>query len=138
MCDSDLSFSSDWLLPDVKFIGFDITEDEALGKDVTSPYGGWYFVIEERVSEVRFGLDLSDNQPSEIKQWDDLAWKHFVNLEEGDCLEGNEPDVSKLDSNEKVRALNADSPSFAYATMQKPVRITVHAKQMIPITEDSK
>lgn len=120
------------LFPDIKFLGFDITEKEASGDPVPSSVpslvGGWYFVIEERVSEVRFGLDLSDNdQPPNIKKWDDLTWEH-LNVEEGYYLSDEESDTSGLSAED----LNANSSSFACITMQKPVRIIVHARQMIP------
>jgi hypothetical protein len=64
--------------PDVNFLGFDLSPDEAKGADATKSLGkagdswvtgtedgdpvdelGWFFVMEEAPGEVRFGLDVN-------------------------------------------------------------------------------
>jgi hypothetical protein len=115
------------------------------------PYG-WYFVIEERVSETRFGLDEIKSENSEEFEWDDLTWGHFKKkevesgdyldetksenseefesweVEPGDYLDGLKPDLG----DEYIDEWNDGSANIAWITMQKPVRIIIHANRILP------
>lgn len=109
--------------PDITFLGFNITEDEARN--------GWYFVIEERVSETQFGLDEIKSENSEdFKSWDDLTWGHFKKkkVKPGDYLDGLKPDLEE----EYIDEWNDGSANIAWITMQKPVRIIIHANRILP------
>ena len=118
------------LQPDITFLGFNITEDKARGK--TNKYRhGFYFVIEERVSETRFGLDESKSENSEeFKTWDDITWDHFKKkeVEPGDYLDGLKPDLG----DKHIDEWNDGSANIAWITMQKPVRIFIHANRILP------
>ena len=130
------------LSPDLTFLGFpfdDETEARGDGKDEH----GVYFIIEERVSETRFGLDLPKDDS--MKSWDDLCWKK-VNLggdeDYNEYVDGelsvykDPPDDNVLfKSDEKTWNPDSSSATRAWITMQKPVRIAVHASQMMPEPE---
>ena len=52
---------------DIFFFGFDLTIDEVKG---TGGDPGWYFVLQERPGEARFGLEVSRTAP--IETFDDV------------------------------------------------------------------
>lgn len=116
------------LSPDLTFFGFPFDEDKARGNDDGF---GVYFIIEERVSETRFGLDLPNEDP--LQSWDDLCWE--------DVKLGSDIDIGKyidgefeiqLNGSDKSWGKNSSSAERAWITMQKPVRIALHARQMLP------
>ena len=66
------------LKPDVTFLGFDLTEKEAIADP------GWFFVIQQQPTEPRFGMDAANFEkplPS-LTTWNDLSWRHLANTEE--------------------------------------------------------
>lgn len=117
------------LPPDITFLGFNLTESVAKGS--TKPEDndpGWFFVIEERVSETRFGMDTTRSDGFE--SWDDLSWEHIDHLPVSGHLDNvglNGPP----DDNEGYD-WGQHAASMAYITMQKPMRIALHADDMIP------
>ena len=49
---------------------------------------GWFFVIQERPGEPRFGLDdLSDESPATPTNWNELAWEHLAQFESLGCVD---------------------------------------------------
>ena len=60
--------------PDIYFLGFDLTVEEARGGSGEHPDDdpGWFFVIKERPGEPRFGLDAE--APTAMSVWNDLSW----------------------------------------------------------------
>ena len=70
------------LPPDMTFLGFELTEEQAKGSTKSGKDPGWFFIIEERISESRFGIDMS-KVDDEVKDWDDLddwdalSWDHL-------------------------------------------------------------
>ncbi|RXK48653.1 hypothetical protein [Halorientalis pallida] len=104
--------------PDITFFGFDLTTTEAEGGTIAEGTDdedlGWFFVLEERVGETRFGYDVASrgdygSKPYGIdygpegnrstntmgedahgegaeKGWNGLSWGHLVESEE--ALEG--------------------------------------------------
>lgn len=104
--------------PDIFFIGFDISEEEAKGNP------GWFIVIEERPGEIRFGFDLPAENPV-LNTTDDLDWG-VMKVEEGNAI-----DLSKAPPiKNKEWAHNA--AHIAKALYQKPYRAAIHASVMIP------
>jgi hypothetical protein len=122
------------LPPDMAFYGFAFTAEDAR----TGPGGlGKYFIIEERVGEPRFGLDVAG--PDAMRTWDDLSWKHFgLHTDEGhgkylDAAPAADPASGPGDN--EGRSWQGDATSSAtrgWITLQRPARIAVHAKQMLP------
>jgi hypothetical protein len=140
--------------PDIYFLGFDLTEEEARGG--TGEPGdddpGWFFVIKERPGEPRFGLDVDRSGPLQV--WNDLAWpdvlppaapagaapagaayirldQHVPPLEEPTAP----ADVEKADQFTEDRAVTWDgaisSADVAYILFQAPVLVAVHAREML-------
>lgn len=129
------------LPPDITFLGFDLTEKDARGHteigdpdDKNEP--GWYFVIEERIGETRFGIDEQINEIPEdgptIGDWDELTWQYMIRDSDWDqdsnYINGVNPDPdSELDP-----PWDSHSANRAEIVLQKPVRIAVHADDMMP------
>lgn len=116
------------LSSDLIFLGFPFGKDEARGGDGNGL--GKFIVIEERVGEPRFGLDKASG---EYKTWYDLSWEHFKlpdefgNYLDEATLPPKTPDDEKRDWKEE-----SSSAERAFFTMQMPVRVAVHAEQMLP------
>ena len=85
--------------PDIYFIGFDFTLDEARGdprldetaaaRAMVGDNLGWFFVLQEAVGEPRFGLDTDAPIEPSAEKWDNLAWADI------DLGSGRAVDVSK-------------------------------------------
>jgi hypothetical protein len=63
------------LAPDMTFLGFDLTADDARGGTASSP-DGFFFVFQEQPSEPRFGLEPTAASIP-VKHWSELAWTNF-------------------------------------------------------------
>ena len=120
------------LKPDVTFLGFNLTDSEALGKPPNDP-NGWFFVIQQQPTEPRFGLDVADfktPQPPPLNTWSDLSWRHLAKTE-------NELKALTHASAKTVlpplqgMTWGKNSAHQAFITLQRPVRIAIHARQMI-------
>jgi hypothetical protein len=61
---------------DITFFGFNLTADEASGKDPSAPLG-YYFAFQQVPTEPRFGLEPSDIT-SPVPYWSELAWTNFA------------------------------------------------------------
>lgn len=128
------------LPPDLTFFGFPFSEEEAIGSGINR---GKFLVFEERVSEARFGLDVPTTAPSPtdgnggLTSWDDLSWYHFELGQEDDVGKY----LDKAPTSAPVFSFTHDGKSWqestssatrAWITLQKPVRIALHARQLIP------
>lgn len=129
------------LKPDVTFLGFTLTDKEALGEPPHKPEG-WFFVIQQQPTEPRFGMDEAKfdkpEPPPKPTTWSDLSWRHLANTEEGlkqlshaslDSIKKLFPDIDKEKIDNARWAKN--SAHQAYITMQRPVRIAIHARDII-------
>ncbi len=97
------------LQPDITFVGFELTKRQAQG-NATDP--GWYFIIQEQPTEPRFGFD----EPEDF---------------------GTQTHVSAIQAPPASVDLQGarwgeNSAHMAIITRQQPVRIAIHATQMIP------
>jgi hypothetical protein len=124
------------LPPDVYFLGFALTEEEARGKD-DDP--GWYFVIQQQPTEPRFGLDepdgFADTLPP-LTDWDDLTWGHLATQSEFPemtyvSVEAPLPDTSGVHDPPDV-AWGGNAAQMAFITFQKPTRVAIHGEVMLP------
>jgi hypothetical protein len=118
------------LKPDVTFLGFDLNSDDAIADP------GWFFVIQQQPTEPRFGMDVADfekpPQPPPLTTWNDLSWRHLANTEV-ELKELSHASIkTMLPDIEKAKwGTNSNSAHHAYITLQRPVRIAIHASQMI-------
>ena len=64
------------LSPDMTFIGFNLSADDARGGTAASP-DGFFFVFQEQPSEPRFGLEPSF-KTGPVPHWSELAWTNFA------------------------------------------------------------
>jgi hypothetical protein len=126
------------LAPDITFLGFDLTEEEVRGSPKEGDHKpGWFFVIEERVSETRFGLD-ADGTGTPPSNWDQLAWGHFTLPASMYINDQPAPDLTvtvDLDGTAIDVKWDTHAGMRAWITLQKPVRIAVHGDDMLPEKE---
>ncbi len=114
------------LKPDVTFLGFDLELKDA----IATP--GWFFVIQQQPTEPCFGMDVADfsGPLPPLATWNDLSWRHLVTTQEGlnnlshVSIKTVLPDIGK-------GKWSRNSAHQAYITLQRPVRIAIHASQMI-------
>ena len=121
--------------PDIKLLGFDLTIDEASGRDSTPGFGndrrGWYFILAEVVGEPRFGMDIRyrPNDTSHLT-WNDLSWENlpegarFVQRDVAPALAVH-PDVESR--------WGRSSAHMAAILLQRPVMVAIHATEMLDV-----
>jgi len=128
--------------PDITFIGFDLTLDDARGdpalEESSASRGsteadrlGWFFVLQEVVGEPRFGLDEHKVTSSEDPlRWDNLAWENL----------GTSTAIIDLDKPFATQPLGSDTggatwgshaADMAFILYQKPVLVGIHARDML-------
>jgi hypothetical protein len=124
---------------DIFFFGFDLTVDELKG-DKNDP--GWYFVLQERPGEARFGLELT--RGGAANAFDDLTWDDAMpGGKPGDFLQAgslaNVPllppsEADKLvqyNDDKKVNLAAVSSARWAYLLFRQPIMVAVHADEML-------
>lgn len=128
------------LKPDVTFLGFDLTEAEAKGEPPHNP-DGWFFVIQQQPTEPCFGMDAADftkDPPALTATWNELSWRHMVRTEEGlkalshvslDSIMSVVPNIDTQTIDKATWGKN--SSHLAYITLQRPMRIAIHAREMM-------
>lgn len=120
------------LQPDVTFVGFDLTADEV----VTDP--GWFFVLQQQPTEPRFGLDEAPylegkTEVPELATWNDLNWAHLA-PDEAALQKLGFVSVGKFNlvpSSQVTGIWGRNSAHMAYITRQLPVRVAIHAKELL-------
>lgn len=135
------------LEPDVAFFGFGLTPQQAIGSaspEVGEP--GWFFVLEERPGEARFGLDIGEPGAAPALSWNDLSWGHLqpVGSDVGALgyidLDAELPDTRSIvapgdvawHADAGLGATGATASQLALITLQRPVRVALHAADMLP------
>jgi hypothetical protein len=120
---------------DVTLVGFDITPNEALGKveingeyEYTAANAGYYFAMQERPGQLRFGLDAlyTGTQGSNATNWDALAWDYLNNPAVLITNYTADP-VTVTDGLEWGKC----AADMAAILSQRPVLFLVHSKDMI-------
>ncbi|AVZ71005.1 hypothetical protein SLUN_00785 [Streptomyces lunaelactis] len=131
--------------PDISFLGFDLTAEEARGQDpsVPDPDAGWFFVLRERPGEPRFGLDIA--RDGNLNVWNDLAWDDVApgvpfipagpTAATRHLAEPTGADAEKHDQWTEDRFLHwgpdLNASEVAYILYQAPVLVAVHAGELI-------
>jgi hypothetical protein len=119
--------------PGLRFVGFDLTASEADGStDPTDNDAGWFFVIQERPGEPRFGLDLPDaDTPAVPTEWNDLAWSHVTLGSRGVISLTPAPTTNITEAPDAGVDWGANAADMAYVLHQVPAMIAVHAADML-------
>jgi hypothetical protein len=136
--------------PDISFLGFDLTVDEAIGGtgENAGDDPGWFFVIKERPGAPRFGFDIS--RMGTLNVWNDLSWEDVLPAA---APAGSYVDVSanmtvvppltapgvadqeKADqyAEDVAIAWNAEmnAADVAYVMYQAPVLVAIHAAELL-------
>jgi hypothetical protein len=109
--------------PDVSFAGFDLHDDELTDGD------GWFFVLQEHLTEPRFGFDETSTEA--LTSWSNASWVN-TGVEPGKYLkiQGNPLNTGTVI--EKA-VFGKNSAHMAFITLQKPMRVAIHGKQMVEI-----
>jgi hypothetical protein len=123
--------------PDVRFLGFDLTKAVVKGNpDPAAIDPGWFFVIQERPGEPRFGLDnLDDDSPPRPTQWNELAWEHLAQFDSLGCVNVsvNVPDATAITAAPDSQfQWGRNAADMAYIFYQVPVMVAFHAADMLP------
>jgi hypothetical protein len=127
------------LEPDLTYIGFgiDVAQARGAGADL-----GWFFVLQEQPTAPRFGLDEPpDAGPpyAAPATWADAHWGHA--FPEGTDLSTvtHLPVAGPLDGVElpimpgaELARWGAHSAAQAAIAFQRPVRVAIHARTMLP------
>jgi hypothetical protein len=115
------------LKPDVTFLGFDLTEAQLLADP------GYFFVIQQQPTEPCFGMDKADFEtpsPPSLTTWDDLSWRHLANTPEALQALSHASISTVLPDIDKAK-WGKNAAHQAYITLQRPVRIAIHARAML-------
>jgi hypothetical protein len=127
--------------PDIYFIGFDLTLDEARGdpqldeiaatRAVVGDNLGWFFVLQEAVGEPRFGLDTGAPIEPSAQKWDNLAWVN-IDLSGGAAVDVGKPFVTAPAGADPLSVQwGSNAADMAYILYQDPVMIAVHGRNML-------
>lgn len=112
--------------PDMTFLGFNISQQSARS-------GDWFFCIEQCIGENRFGLDING---AEVTDVDSYSWESFNLKNSFDAyINASVPNVN--DDYDYANEWNGDASAIAKCSMQKPVRMIISIKQLLPETESA-
>lgn len=123
------------LAPDISFLGFSIDGADAIG-DVNDPNNlGWFLAIEQPPTEPRHGLAAAPpaGAPS---GWQDLAWPNVSTAPGSDYIRLRSGTVNfpLATSNNPAGwkwAADSDSAQLASISVRKPVRVYIHASELL-------
>jgi hypothetical protein len=123
------------------FLGFDLTSAQARGSTNVHQDPGWFFVFEEPPAAPRFGLDVGTRtQAGNVPRfWKNVAWGHLVaHASDLDAIEqatlaGPLGGIRRAyDQDGFHETWGASASAMARITFQRPLRMLVHADQMLP------
>jgi len=127
--------------PDVYLIGFELEAEEAKGSTIVDDNPGWFFVLQERPGEVRFGMDESAKNNAQTGQnpqeWNDLNLTVKSKISSNNNLvtsyEGNQLELPIDASNTSSTQLKwgENSAIMAQILYQNPVMVCIHADDML-------
>ena len=131
-----------WLNRSTAFFAFRLGLKEAKGDlTVMGPNAGWFFVFEQPMDGLQFGLDVppEDGKTRAPRLWEDLHWGQALDDPNGD---GAQTHVS-IDRGVGARQLRYAQDMFreswgrsasgqARITLQRPMRVLLHASAMLP------
>jgi hypothetical protein len=114
---------------DSNFFGFDIA-DPINSPNPSGGKAGWYFVLEEHVTEPRFGLEPAGSVPPANPSWNDLGWDQVTPA--GNFL--NAASAPTFTTTEPV-SWSENAGAMAYILMRRPVRVAMYASALVAAEE---
>ena len=120
--------------PDLTFFGFELDADIARGDpDKTKNKPGWFFCIKERPGDPRFGLDEPKGPIQAATSWDDLSWGHLTQPGPSFVIDLSRAITigAMTSAEDKAVHWNSHSADLAYILLQDPVKVYVHASEML-------
>jgi hypothetical protein len=114
------------LPPDMFFFGFDLTAAQ-LKKGGTNGQG-YFIVLEECIGDTRFGADEATGvQAGPVAKWNDLSWAYLRTNAAG-YIDSSTPPTAQTNGG----VAWGPSASVAWILQQRPMRVIIHAKQLLP------
>ena len=111
--------------PDVAFFGFDLVDDDLRQGD------GWFFAIQEQITEPRFGLDES-RPDGALTAWRQVAWPDTgIDAATSFTIE----DLRQFATANGLLPVPADGATVAEAMFQHPVQVLVHARHLAMVED---
>jgi hypothetical protein len=110
---------------DCYFFGFDITDPINAANPISGGKPGWYFVLEEHITEPRFGLEPS-GIASASPSWNDLGWDQVTPT--GNFLNAT---VAPNFTTTETAAWSENGGAMASILMRRPVRVAMYASALI-------
>ncbi len=129
--------------PDVTYLGFKLTPEEARGDDGGL---GWFFVIQEQPAAPRFGLDEPGEGPQTVPtSWSELDWADLFPVGTDLAAVRHASVAGPLATPpvelpvlagraEPTATWGTDASQMAAITYQRPMRVAIHARTALPAT----
>ncbi len=123
--------------PSTRVIAFPVPSTE-VQQPLTALAPGWFFVMVEPPTSIRFGFDLRTEPPTAAPppptpgDWNDLTWDHVID-ERGFATARRPVSVQNPPPSGQVWGGSAAcAADVARIALQRPVRVALHAATMIP------
>lgn len=118
--------------PDIVLLGFPVNADDIKGTGYGTGNEGYFVVFQERSTEIRFGADESDEPVvTNIPTWDDLSWKDIKDNPNSDGFIDLAKQITSSANPDGI-VWNWNGATIAYALHQAPVKLNVHAQDLVP------
>ncbi len=123
--------------PDVLYAGFDRSLADVLGAEDPSGSPGRFFVVEQPPTEPMFGLDEDDTpRPDPPNRWKELSWGHLARTRPVGQVRFAEVGAFGGPLTRDEVTWGATAADHAAITLQDPVRVAIHARDLFAAAED--
>jgi hypothetical protein len=113
---------SGFIEPDISFFGFDLEDDDIRDGN------GWFFALQEQVTEPRFGLDqVVGRSPAELKEWREAAWPDTP-IQPGATFDA--ATLASFATDHQLNPAPANGATVADALFQNPIQVIVHGRHL--------
>ena len=126
--------------PDIRFFGFELTEEQAKNEDGN----GWFFVLQQHPDEPHFGFEPGSGQNVVAKTFKTLTWSdvlpqvalaaapRYLDLTTSSAAVQQVVAAQGIGGAQFTVAAGATAASFAKIALIHPVRVAYHAASMLP------
>lgn len=117
--------------PDVLYSGFDRSLADVLGDEDPSGSAGRFFVVEQPATEPMFGLDEdTESRPEPPARWNALSWGHLARTRPLADVRFAESAAFGGPLEREGLTWGATAADHAAITLQDPVRVAIHARDL--------